>query len=262
MSNNSTETKRCNSVILTFICILLIGMASCFLFVDKPAISWIQKNNVESYETSWMEALEQLGKIYPLLWLLLFWVLITGKYKKVVLCILSLLITFGAVVSIKTLIQRERPINAIKAQINIEKKSKEPNHWSFPSGDTAEVCAAGIVLGICASWPWVIGIVFCCGSIGILRIMELAHYPSDILAGAALGIFCGWSAIRIRNRYPEIENIFKGREKILSFIGVILIPVLIWRLQDQHKLIILFEFYAPIVVIIAIVNWRRQLKQN
>lgn len=80
-----------------------------------------------------------------------------------------------------------------------------------------------------------------------------------MFGGAATGILCGWSAISIRNRYPGIENIFKGREKILSFIGVIIIPVLIWRLQGLDKLIILLEFYAPIALISIVID-RRQLK--
>jgi membrane-associated phospholipid phosphatase len=90
----------------------------------------------------------------------------------------------------------------------------------------------------------------------------LAHYPSDALGGAATGILSGWLAISIRNRYPEIENIFKGRERILSFIGVILTLILIWLLQGRDKLIILLEFYAPIVLIIAVVDRLQQSKQT
>jgi hypothetical protein len=65
-----------------------------------------------------------------------------------------------------------------------------------------------------------------------------------------------------KNRYPEIENIFKGRERILSFIGVILTLILIWLLQGRDKLIILLEFYAPIVLIIAVVDRLQQSKQT
>jgi hypothetical protein len=90
----------------------------------------------------------------------------------------------------------------------------------------------------------------------------LAHYPSDVLGGAATGILSGWSAILIRNRYPEIENIFKERERMLSFIGVILTLILIWLLQGLDKLIMLLEFYTPIVLIMAVVGRRGQLNKT
>jgi hypothetical protein len=111
-------------------------------------------------------------------------------------------------------------------------------------------------------WPVTILFAVCCSGVAILRVAVLAHYPSDVLGGAATGILCGWLAISIRNRYPGIENIFNGWERIISIAGVILIPILIWRLQGLDKLIILLEFYAPIALIIAVVDRRRQLKRN
>ena len=134
--------------------------------------------------------------------------------------------------------------------------------WSFPSGDAASVFAAGAVLAFAMPWPATIVFAVCCCGVAILRVVALAHYPSDVLGGAATGILSGWSAIFIRNRYPGIENIFKGRERILSFIGVVLILILIWLLQGLDKLIILLEFYAPIVLIIAVVDRRGQLNKT
>jgi hypothetical protein len=162
---------------------------------------------------------------------------------------------------IKETVRRPRPRDVVTAETKVENKRDIFKSWSFPSGDIAGVFAAGAVLAIAMPWPATIIFAACCCGVAILRVVVLAHYPSDALGGAATGILSGWLAISIRNQYPEIENIFKGWERILSFIGVILIPILIWRLQGLDKLIMLLEFYAPIVLIIAIVD-RRQSRQT
>jgi hypothetical protein len=86
----------------------------------------------------------------------------------------------------------------------------------------------------------------------------LAHYPSDVLAGAATGLLCGWAAISARNRYPGIENIFKGKERMLSLAGIILIPILIWFSKDIDDFTIFLEFYVPVALIIGIAGLQWQ----
>jgi undecaprenyl-diphosphatase len=236
-------------------------MIVCFVFFDASALSYLRENPPTWNKNFCVQAFKQLGKVYVPVWLLLSWAWITGKHKTAIVCFLSLLITMAAVLPVKALVRRPRPKDVIKAETKIENETKLSRSWSFPSGDTASVFAVGTVLAFAVRRPFILGLAACCGGIGILRVVELTHYPSDVFGGAALGILCGWSAIRIKNRYPGIENIFKGRERMLSFIGVILIPILIWRLQGIDKLIILLEFYAPIALIIAVVT-RRQSRQT
>jgi undecaprenyl-diphosphatase len=260
MSGKAWGEKWANLVVFSIICFLLVGMVVCFIFVDKPVSSWVQRNQLEAYKTHWMEAIEQLGKVYSLVWLLLFWVLVTGRHKMVLVGLLALIITMPMVWSLKIAVQRPRPIDTIKAKNGSE--SSLYSGRSFPSGDTTSVFAAGTVLVSSVSWIWAIGIAFCCGGVGVLRIAKLAHYPSDVFGGAALGVFCGWAAIRIMSRNPQIGNIFRGRERILSLIGVFLIPVLIWFFQGIDKLKILLEFYVPIAVIILVASLVRKSQGN
>jgi undecaprenyl-diphosphatase len=223
--------------------------------------SYLRENPQKWDRNLWAQTLKLLGRGYPLIWLLLAWVWLTGKHKTVIVCLLSLLITLAAVTVIKETVRRPRPRDVITAETKVGDK-KAIKSWSFPSGDAASVFAAGAVLAFAMPWPATIVFAICCCGVAILRVVVLAHYPSDVLGGAATGILSGWSAISIRNRYPGIENIFNGRERMLSFIGVILILILIWRLQGLDKLIILLEFYAPIVLIMVAVDRRRQLKQS
>jgi membrane-associated phospholipid phosphatase len=65
--------------------------------------------------------------------------------------------------------------------------------FSFPSGDAslAFAMAAGLSFVIPRLWPlwWSLAIV-----VGLERIAENAHYPSDVVAGAALGVGCAYLA--------------------------------------------------------------------
>jgi membrane-associated phospholipid phosphatase len=124
------------------------------------------------------------------------------------------------------------------------------------------VFAAGTVVASSAVWPAAIGIAFCCGAVGVLRVVELAHYPSDVFGGAALGVFCGWIAIRIMSNKPQLENILRGRERMLSLIGVFLIPVLIWFFQGVDELKILLEFYLPVGAIILVAGLTGKLREK
>ncbi len=225
--------------------LLLAAAAVCFFAVDERVFSYLRENPQKWDRTLWAQALKLLGRGYPLVWFLLAWVWLTGKHKTVIVCLLALLITLAAVTVIKETVRRPRPRDAVTAETKVGDKKAVFKSWSFPSGDAASVFAAGAVLAFAMPWPATIVFALCCCGVAILRVAAMAHYPSDVLGGAATGILSGWSAILIRNRYPEIENIFKGREKMLSFIGVILILMLIWLLQGRDRLIMLLEFYAP-----------------
>jgi PAP2 superfamily. len=256
------KTNRRTVVVFLLAGLLLAAAAVCFFVVDERVFSYLRNNPQTWHKDHWAQALKQLGRAYPLIWLLLVWVWVTGKHKTVIVCLLSLLITLAAVTVIKETVRRPRPRDAITAETKAGDEKDTYRSWSFPSGDTASVFAAGAVLAFAVRWPVTILFAVCCSGVAILRVAVLAHYPSDVLGGAATGILSGWLAISIRNRYPGIENIFNGWERIISIAGVILVPILIWRLQGLDELIILLEFYAPIALIIAVVDRRRQLKRN
>jgi protein-S-isoprenylcysteine O-methyltransferase Ste14/membrane-associated phospholipid phosphatase len=254
--NNGNEKQLNHSVIFSIIGLLTAGVIICYLFIDEPFFSWLRQNSANFNHSILETAFEQLGKVAAIIWLLLFWVWITGRHKTVLIGFLALIITVPAVWSIKTAVKRPRPSDVIKAETKTESSRRSPDRWSFPSGDTASVCAIGTVLAAASRLPGIIGIAICCAGIGALRVWDLAHYPSDVLGGAALGIFCGWAAVRMRNRNPKIENVFGGAEQVLSFIGIFSIPVFVWLFQGQDKLNILLTFYTPVAIIISLIAWR------
>jgi protein-S-isoprenylcysteine O-methyltransferase Ste14/membrane-associated phospholipid phosphatase len=254
--DKENEKQLKHSIVFSIIGILITGMIICYLFIDEPVFSWLRQNSVNFNHSIFETAFEQLGKIFAIVWLLLFWVWITGRHKTVLIGFLALIITVPAVWSIKASVKRPRPKDVIKAEIITENSRREIDKWSFPSGDTASVFAIGTVIALSSRLPGIIGISICCIGVGIFRVLDLAHYPSDVLGGAALGIFCGWAAVRMRKKNPKIENIFGGAEQLLSFVGIFSIPVLVWLFQGRDKLDILLTFYTPVAIIISLIGWR------
>lgn len=255
MSNDKIRS-RFSMTVFTIIGLLLAGVVVSYIFVDEPVFSWLRQNPRRFHHNILEKAFEQLGKVYAIVWLLLFWVWITGRHKTVITGLLALIITIPAVWSVKAVVKRPRPSDVIKAEAGIESRPRQTDKWSFPSGDTASVCAIGTILATVARWPGTIAMIICCAGVGVLRVLDLAHYPSDVLGGAALGIFCGWAAVRMRKRNPKIENIFGGAEQFFSFIGIFSIPVMVWLFQGRDRLDILLTFYTPVAILISLIAWR------
>ncbi len=236
--------------------LLLAAAAISFFTFDERVFSYLPKTPQKWSKTPWAEALKLLGRSYALIWLLLTWVVFTGRYKTVVICLLSMLLVLAAVTVIKETVRRQRPRDVSSAESKVESRRAIFRNWSFPSGDTASVFGAGTVLAFAMPWPATLLFAVCCCGVGILRVVVLAHYPSDVLGGAAAGILCGCAAICIKNRYPGVENVLKGKERLLSLAGIIIIPIIFWLFKDREDFVIFLEFYVPIALIVGIVGWK------
>jgi undecaprenyl-diphosphatase len=67
---------------------------------------------------------------------------------------------------------------------------------SFPSGHAALAFASATCLA--AAMPrWTTVFFFVACAVGAERVLENAHYLSDVIAGAGLGVICGYMAIRL-----------------------------------------------------------------
>ena len=130
-----------------------------------------------------------------------------GWRRKAVQIFLSLLLVSAMVWPLKLTVGRERPNRA--------------NPHSFPSGDTATAVA------FCAPFlgasPWALPATLGLGGgVAAGRVFDGRHYPSDVLAGAALGLVAGIAAVRLLRRvsWRPRRSWFLGGLLILGAIEV------------------------------------------
>lgn len=96
----------------------------------------------------------------------------------------AFVVTYG----MKYLIDRERPFDRYPDRVHAYSHETSP---SFPSGHTATAFA--LATSLCVKYPkWYViapSALWAC-SVGVSRMNEGVHYPSDVLAGAAIGAGC------------------------------------------------------------------------
>lgn len=127
------------------------------------------------------------GYLYPVM-ALLFW-LVDHRLGK--MFFLSALIAFGIELPlykiIKHVVRRSRPCDALCA---IVPRIRARDRFSFPSGHTAGAFLMATVAG--AYFPVLAPLFFTWAAlVGFSRIYVGVHYPTDVLAGVMVGIFCG-----------------------------------------------------------------------
>lgn len=90
-------------------------------------------------------------------------------------------------------------------KVVIGRQRPDGSSASFPSGHTACAFAAAVVLS--RRWPR-LRPAFYLGAVGVAisRVLWLRHFPSDVLAGAALGMVFGLAAIAIAEDMPLLEK--------------------------------------------------------
>lgn len=90
-------------------------------------------------------------------------------------------------VILKPLVARPRPYDVNAVQLLIPPLSD----YSFPSGHTGAAFAAASSLFFSKNRLWIPALVIAV-LMGFSRLYLYVHYPSDVLAGALLGIMLGW----------------------------------------------------------------------
>ncbi len=127
-----------------------------------------------------------------------FWILVTlalliiPKTRKIgIMAAISLIMeVLINNVTLKPLVARIRPYD-IRTDITL--LISKPTDWSFPSGHSGASFAVASAMCFGKS-KWGIPAVILALIISFSRLYLYVHYPTDVLAGIALGILTGWLA--------------------------------------------------------------------
>jgi membrane-associated phospholipid phosphatase len=254
--------RRINLATMVSITALDLGALLSYFFVDERVLSWLWQHPCDWTKNNWVQALGLLGKSYVLVWLLLNWIYISGRTRLAIIAMLALLLGGLIVQPVKLLTHRPRPQRVIEARLEQEDTSGVIKSWSFPSGDTSVVFAAATALAPFVAWPWIPILFALSSAVGLFRIAVLAHYPSDVCAGAAMGIFSGWLILRISRRWLPPDWFRSDRYRTIAGLGVVLIPLFIGVFKGVDDLLVFLKSYgvlfAGIYLIVTVRMWSKQ----
>ena len=172
---------------------------------DTTLIFWLQNHLVTAGLSPLMLALSSMGNLGAI-WILLGVVLsCSKKYRRAGIAVFiglafSLLVGNGI---LKHLVMRARPcIDYPWMPMLLHAPSA--NDFSFPSGHTFGSFAAAAACFQGVKKTWGLAALGLAGAIGFSRIYLFMHYPSDVLAGAVLGIGFGCLAWHLSSRIAAV----------------------------------------------------------
>lgn len=252
MTEQKTEQLRLRRINLEiWAAIIVLGLAALmsYFLLDEHVFSWLRWHHSNWYKNNWVQVFILLGKGWVLIWLLLCWVLAIGRQRPALVAILVLLLVLPAVVSLKSIVQRPRPEDVeevIKSEI--EERNAFVRSWSFPSGDAAAVFAVATALAPFVRRQWSIILFTISSIIGILRVAVMAHYPSDVCAGAAIGMLISWLAWQITSRCQLPSPSGFNWYRAIAAVGVIVIPLSLGLFEGINQLLTFLKTYGVLVL--------------
>lgn len=147
-------------------------------------------------------AITQLGSPFTLALLGSFGFVLGKNKLKVFSAILIIGTIFGMIVvdDVKEIVERDRPDGARAADFTVK------DSYSFPSGHAFSIFLAVSVLGAYYGWRYYAAGYVVAITVSLSRLYLGVHYPSDVLAGAILGIIAGEMLIYAAYRLGLCNN--------------------------------------------------------
>lgn len=166
-------------------------MLDAIVQFDRTAVLWMCERRARSISTI-MKGITRVGD--GQVWtgvILAFWLSHPGDGALVRQAAIAFGLDLLVYKTVKTFSERQRPFVMMPDVTNLV---LAPDLYSFPSGHTAAAFVMTIVAG---SWFPLLGVVFLPLAllIGVSRVYLGVHYPSDVFAGALLGIGAGVAGV-------------------------------------------------------------------
>ena len=173
-------------------------MISLLQNIDNSILLFIKNNMHGHMMDKAMVIITSLGN-GGIIWIIIAVLLmINKKYRKIGVMALGSLIlsTILGEGILKHVVQRIRPSADIPA---INMLIAKPLSYSFPSGHAASSFA---VAGVLAKYlkKYAIGLLGLASLIAFSRLYLYVHYPTDVVAGIILGLFCSKLIIYMFNK--------------------------------------------------------------
>ncbi len=237
------------------ILLVIAAATASYLFVDSTVSGWLQNHPNTWYRNEWVNAFRQLGKAGVPIWLLLVWGCLTDRWRPTAVTLAALILVSLSIAPLKAIVRRCRPSMVVAA--SQQSRSLQDIAWhekvSFPSGDTATAFAVATTLSSFLGRLWAPALFAAAGAIGLLRVTGLAHYPSDVIAGALIGVLCGVYGMRWMTRRYEWDGLrVKGLLRIVVLLILIFVVPFVARFLGLIALrTFLKAFGVPLLIVVA-----------
>ena len=167
--------------------------------IESAILLWIQNNLRCGFLTPVMRVITTLGNGGAFWIVLTLLLLIFKRTRRMgVYCAASMLLTLLVVnLCIKPLAARTRPYELIQGlQILVSR----PHDYSFPSGHSANSLTCAWTIFRLAPKKYGVPALVLAVLIALSRLYVGVHYPTDVLAGAAIGVLLSEVALRALRR--------------------------------------------------------------
>jgi membrane-associated phospholipid phosphatase len=122
-----------------------------------------------------------------------------GRRRLAAQFVLALFTGTLAIIALKGVVSRPRPDLYAAQQLNIPMPELLPTLHSFPSGHTLLAAAIMVVLvSRYRGWRAWSAVVFV-GLVGVARVYQGMHWPTDIIGSVILGMVAGAAALELSN---------------------------------------------------------------
>jgi len=183
-----------------------------------------------------------------------------GRVFVILLAIGFVLSENGIVAFLKDSVARERPFWAIP---DVIARVGKTNSYSMPSAHAASMFLVATVASLFYS-KWKIPAFILAFLVGLSRIYNGAHYPSDVFVGACVGMFCGvvavygcdclWRTLVVRYLPMFTGNLkslrFKEKTVFGSTNATVPMNTLVPTIEEQYKLL-----GYLLIFVVLIVRW-------
>jgi len=250
----TSRLSFCRKDVFFLFFILVLGLLALWSYfnLDQQVFSLWRREPINWHSNYWIKAFRYLGRAWLPIWLLLVWFLSTGRQRPVLITFLALIIVAVMVNPLKVGVRRPRPREVLKTQSWQEEQPFLSYHLSFPSGDAAVAFAVATVITSFVTWPLACLLLAASTGIALLRVTAMAHYPSDVLAGAGIGLLAGWLAIQTERRYLPLQRPRFNLTRGMAIWGIIIIPVAFRLPEGIDEFVIFLKTYGLLAVGIAL----------
>ncbi len=234
----------------------VLATVGSYLFLDSIVSRRLWDRPITWQTNDWVNGFRQLGRAGVPIWLAAVWSCLTNKWRPTVVVMVAMVLVAVSVSPLKAIVRRTRPIHALTAASG---QSLPEVPWqkkvSFPSGDTAVAFAVATALSLSWSRLWTPALFVAAGAIAVLRVTAFAHYPSDVMAAALIGVLCGVVAMGwTRHWWPSDQSRVEGPWPLVAALVLIFVlPVIGPYIGNGPALSIFLNRYGiPLVVLILI----------